>query len=637
MPDPAAAPPAEGRPPSAPGAARTVPGVVLALVALAVVGGLFASLSRQQPIPAGFDAPWYLWRAKVVQQEGLGALPDAFPRPFDVKAFRSGYPVLAGFAGSITGVDETELGFAIPSIAGVMVALGAGALAIRGLREPPWAFAVYAVAVGASANVALVATGQFDNLVADGLLVAAATAALMAADGSRAVAASILLLAATALFHWAFAAFFGGVLLALAVVLLPGSLGAGRLGVRPWATPSGRLGLILTGSAGAGALALFAGAGAPALPATGASRDFFAARLARDAPAYRFEALGPVAAGGIPPLLVPGDPTRRRGLALALLWALPAAAAAALVSVATVPAHRILALSLGIPVLAAAFLTGAARWPARSLRPAALGRAVGAVILAAGLAGGLLLARQAWTAPGARRVDPTAQAATAGRYLERVGGTDPVVFVIGTGGPTPLSRARLRFDVIRSSLPADVVSRSYVYVGDPRNLLRAEPTLRPGDPRFNRASTAVWDGMRSVLHDRPIVLGLSGFLRRSIDLGFVVGPGVTVFRGPPSGSVPPVRLEPPGAAQVATWTIAPLALLALVGSGWSASLLSAGWATRLALAPALGTAVLVLAGFVAGRLGLDGPGARPWIAVVVALAGWALPLFRVPLRTLGRP
>src|SRR2546427_53678 len=76
-----------------------------------------------------------------------------------------------------------------------VIGLGAGAFAVRVLEEPPWAFAVYAVAIGTSVNVALIAIGYADTLLASAALLAAATTAVLAAGGERTLAATILLIA----------------------------------------------------------------------------------------------------------------------------------------------------------------------------------------------------------------------------------------------------------------------------------------------------------------------------------------------------------------------------------------------------------------------------------------------------------
>ena len=64
--------------------------------------------------------------------------------------------------------------------------------------------------------------------------------------------------------------------------------------------------------------------------------------------------------------------------------------------------------------------------------------------------------------------------------------------------------------------------------------------------------------------------------------------------------------------------------LAVLGSGWSVSLVESDWLERTALAPAFGIAALVVGGVIADRLGLGltgGPAVG--LVVVVAALGWA--------------
>ena len=112
-----------------------------------------------------------------------------------------------------------------------------------------------------------------------------------------------------------------------------------------------------------------------------------------------------------------GDRGRRRGLALAAVWALSGGAAvAALGAGLAVPAHRILAFAYGIPILVAAGIVGLAAWLAARV-PAA-----GAVVVLAALAGVAFLGYRVWspTIPWLK-AEPYTEAQAAGNYLARFG------------------------------------------------------------------------------------------------------------------------------------------------------------------------------------------------------------------------
>lgn len=610
--------------------ARVVGGALLLLVTAGVAAGVFVELygSRRDPALVGVDTPYYVWRGRVVADEGVEALVSGRVKPQLTKsrAYRIGYPVVAGYMRSLTHVDAYQLAFGVPAIMAAVVALGAGAFAVAVLREPLWAFAVYGIVVGGSANVAVTSVGYADTLVVAALATAAAATAVLAAGGGAGILVSILLLAGAVLVHWSFALLFGAVLAGLAAVLLPESFRAWRAGQHLLATPTGRMATLLAGSAlaGVGALAL-----APESPvAPGGRRKAFLKRLARDVPAYRFAFLGPAAGVGVGGLSLWRDRMRRRGLALALLWALMGAGAVALLPFFDVAAHRVLGFSLGIPLLAAAGLAALARLMT-GIRPAMVGRALAAVFLTGALVGSMFLASEGWNDRVRTPTDriQLAEIRTASDYAAEIGGDRSIVFVANKVGP----RSDLR--VILSVLPTDQMRRTFVYLGTAENLIDRRPTLRD-DKRYDRRSLRHWRGVRRALARDSIVFGLSSLNRGALPPGDPLAPGVTVIEGPAppiSRNLSPPR-QAPSSAGLAAMVTGALLLFTGVGLGWSAGLLSIGWIGRLALAPAVGLAVLVLGGVAAGRLGLDGPGARLWIAAAAAALGWA-PVLARRLRT----
>lgn len=606
--------------------------VLLLTVSVIVVAGTYISLYPAGKSFLGFsgiDAYWYAWRISLVAGEGLRALPDALSGVRDAQAFRAGFPSLAGFVHTLTGAEPRYLIHALPAVAATIASLASSSFA-RAVREPRWGALVYAVVVGVSANMVLSAKGHSDTLLALSLMMAAASLTLLVAGGGRAAVAGALLLVGAATVHWSLAAFFGGIVLAFAVALVPESVGQWRRGGAPRSTPAARVGLMLGGAAAAGAatMALLpappsppAGLGAPAGP-----------RLASRADPYRFAAIAPAAALGAVALLTPPDRGRRRGLLLSALWAGTAALAAALVAlrpdlpVHIAPAHRILALALGIPLLAAAGIVGVARWVARPL-PVVLGRIATVAVIALALSGVIAIAVSAWqplpSSPLRRR--QLSEASTVGRYLQRVGGERTVVFISNAGRKSGRLLGRRSEDVLRSALPSEWIAKAVVYFGDSEALLAGRPTTGVGDhPEFEQLSTEVWQRIEPVVTDDAIVLSLSSMARPPEDRGAEIAPGVVVLGGPspPDSITPAPAPDRPSRRELGLWVAATLLLVTGVGLGWSVSFVPVAWVQRIALAPALGTAVLCLGGVLAGRVGLAAPGARLGLAVTLTALGW---------------
>ena len=85
---------------------------------------------------------------------------------------------------------------------------------------------------------------------------------------------------------------------------------------------------------------------------------------------------------------------------------------------------------------------------------------------------------------------------------------------------------------------------------------------------------------------------------------------------------------------LALLSAAVLAILVVAGLGWSIALVPGSLLMGVSLAPSFGIAVLVLAGLIAGRLGIPLHGA-PGVGVVIAgaSAGWLLALSVIRRRT----
>jgi hypothetical protein len=607
--------------------------LLVLLLALSVVtlAGVYLWLYLREPVsvPVGFDTPKYIWRANLVAEVGVNALPDSTPSWFRENADRPGYPVLAGLIRGSTGVTPFELAFVLPAAMAVLIGLGAGTFALRGLREPDWAFPFYAVGVGASVNVALTAVGLADNLIVDALLVAAAATAMVVVGGEGGGPAAVLLLAAAALVHWPFGLVFLLVLAAVGVALLPESFVRWRRGERAVRTPAARMGaLVGVAAAGmAGALAL--APAAPELPRAGFGQ--FTRKLRALAPLYRFPFVGPLAVAGAVALAFPRDRARLRGLLLAVVWAGSAVAAVALLALGVkTAAHRMLAFALGIPILAVAALVGAVRVLGR-IRPALA--PVGYLLAAAAVAVGAGLATDAWSTRDRSwmPIQQLIQARQAGEYLEAVDNQGPVIFVLNPHAQRPGSPVELAFRVLRAGLPGEHVASVHVYLGEPNELLAGRATLRPENRAYNKVSTRHFRDVEPLLEANPIVLLLSSFNegrpRGEEEVGYQAAPGISVLQGPtPEGLTlsPPTLPQRVSALSLIANLALVLGLLWLSGLGWARSLLPLSWPERVALAPALGMAALVVGGLLVGRLGLGGV-ASTGIAVTAAVTvlGWA--------------
>jgi hypothetical protein len=330
---------------------------------------------------------------------------------------------------------------------------------------------------------------------------------------------------------------------------------------------------------------------------------------------------GPMAVGGIP-------------LAswFVLLWALTAVGGVLLLVIGVaVPAHRFLAFDLGIPLLVAIGIAGVADLVASG--GGALRIAGAALVAAIALVGTGTIAYRAWS--GAHPWIPSkqfSQAGVAGAYLERVGGTGPVVFIVDLHGASPLASTTLAFHAIRTALAPEDIRRTLEYLGTPDNFLAGRPTLRPQPPTFDQASLQHWPSVRAVLDQHPTALLLSAFYRGFPQVAAAhpdwrIAPGVLVVQGSrPSGPYPSRAVVPAplsGPAVAVLW-IAFLAVLSIAGGGWAASAVRSGLGAA-ALAPAFGIGGIVMAGIVADRLGvrLTGSGGKGLIGVVAA-AGWVV-------------
>jgi len=613
-----------------------VPAALVAVTAVVLAAPFLHLYSHEQlRVPLGFDTPKYVWRANLVGGEGVGSLAGSAPTSYKVDAGRVGQPVLASLVHAVVGVSPFRFSFVAPAVMAVVIGLATGALAVGPLREPPWAFPVYAITVGASVNVFLTGVGYADNLIVDGIAVAIAAVALAVSGGRASIGAVAVLFAGGVLTHSVFMLLLGLILACVVAASLPESVLARRRNRTPLVrTPAARLAVAIAVAVVAVVVAVLVTPshprGAPAVP-----RSVSLAKLGLFAPRYRFAVLGAAAAAGIVALWWPKDPTRRRGMVLALIWGLSAlAAVVALVKLhESVPAHRVVGFAFGIPIMAAAAVTGVARL-LTSRGPIvvrAVGGLAGAALVLAGLGYTVATGYHAWS-ESSHSIDPDAyeQALTAGRYLEKARIDRPVIFVMNPLTREPRLALYENFGLVRAAVPPNVISRTFVYLGDPARLRQGRPTLRPHQKGYDKISRRYFKYLGPYLGADPVVFFLQAQNPFSPPIDRLRGawpitPNVVLLDGPRVHSARPaaVSLTPLSQGTLSGWTAGILALLFVAGLGWSAALVDGGWWERAALAPAIGVAALVLVGLVGNRLGAGLLGSSGTVlAATTVVLGW---------------
>jgi hypothetical protein len=590
-------------------------------------------------VPFGSDTTTYIWRARVVGTMGLAALPGSSPFPFQANGAnpdRVGLLVLASVFRSVVGVGPWRFMWVLPAVAAIVVAGGAWAFA-RAMREPRWAAPVYAIAAATSASFAITARGYFDNLLADGMLMAAGVCALLVADRRPGVGAGILLMVAAFVTHWVFGIYLVAVLAGFAVVLLPESIGLRRRETLGWlATPTGRVGAMAVGSVALGGAALLALPGAQHI-GHGKHRGF-SVRLGRQLPHYRLPLLLPAAAVGAGVLAFGRDRLPRiRGLLLQLVWLAPVGAGAVLFAMGgNVAIQRFVAFAFPLALLAAAALVAPGRLALALPRPwRFVAFPIALMIAVGGAAWSVRNAADALDESLPMMVPATHSVLrTAATYLEDVHADVPVIVVVDGAVDVPSLGMLQAFRRVRAVFPGRVVSRTVVYLGDPEEALAGRRTSRPEQFKFDRVAKTYFSRIGPFVGPESIVLVLQPFNRFYQDIlrrhpEWEIATGVLLARGPaPSGPVSVARLPSrPAMSELMTWTLALVALLVACGLGWSRALLRVGWVEGVALAPAFGAASITVVGLLIARAGFAMRGApMVWAAVVAAAAGvlaWA--------------
>jgi len=612
---------------------------------MAGVAALFLApyLSGRVSFPVGIDTKKYIWRATLAADQGLGAIPGSAPPEFEDNPDRPGYPAIAATVWGTLGIDPIRLAEILPAVMAIIIGLGAGVFAVRCLGHPRWVFAIFLLVVGASIQVARTAVGYADNLIVDGVLMAAAVAVTLTPVARRtspkpltrrSMAAAAFLLTGAAVIHWIFTLVFLALVGVVAVLRTPSSVRVHRSSRVPLPnTESGRMIATVALALGGGFTALLIG---PALPSVLPSND--PSRLVEKfhafVPLFSLSITVALATTGAFLVLLAATRPRWRAVLLALAWAaIGVAAVWAFDSGIQFAAYRFLGFALGIPLLGAVAVV----WPGRlGRRFGPIGRVLGATLMVLGIAASVGAAQAGWNGddpmwdenePVAAKI---AEGETVERYLMSVGWDGPVVFV-------DQQRTATALHLIRAVLPADLIPRTYAYLGDTETLLAGQPTIVEGQDEFNRKSLKTWPSVQEALAQDAVVVDLSPEpgTEEIITVGFALTDGITIVRGPvPTERIAQARPHlAPSSPWSLTWrTTALLMLLALAGLGWAVSLIEAPWVYRIALAPAFGIVTLALGGVVGSRFGAPFSGTPIKVVTVgAALLGWA-PLAIVALR-----
>ena len=595
---------------------------------------LAAPIERELVVPSGADIPAHLWRVRLVTAQGLDTLFTSAPLTIQTNPDRLGLPVLGSILSGV-GVTPWRLMYVAAAVAGAVVACSAWGLA-RAVTEPRWAGPIYAVTVVSSIPFALTSRAYLDNALAEGMIVAVAATALLAAAGRGATLAGVVLLGGTLVMHWPTGSLLVGVLTLFAVGLIPAALVDRRAGKALVSTAAARVGTIAVGGLGVGGIPLLLAPGANT-PTQGPG-TLFRLNVERLLPAYRLHLALPLAGVGAAALAViaPTGP-RRRTLMLYAVWLLPLGVAAlAYQQGRPIPLMRFFGTALALPLLAAAAFAGLIAIASRISRVTVLNAV--AAVLASGLVAAALWGS---TKIAADNVDNTTTSVTsvelepirlANAFVDEA---DPPAAVFVVDGPTRSFRR------IRMLARGTIVDRLHVFPGTPAELFNR--VAQPDAPSPDEISDEGFGGRKAVIEahavqamrqDGAIAIVLRPYFadydraakdRRNVQ----IGDGVLLLR--PASRPPVVRTTPlyrPPTSALVSATLIAFGVVLAAGSGWSFALLRRSWEVRLALAPAMGLAVLVLIGSALGLAGVP-TGHRAGLVILIAVtaAGWIAALW----------
>jgi hypothetical protein len=588
---------------------------------IAIVGGLFLwpVASGAQRYPAGFDTTKYIYRANAVAADGIDSLDDIAPPTLRLgtNPERPGHPVIVSLTGSFLDMDTLEFATVSPAVMAVAIALSAGAFAVVLLRQPWWAFPLFAVATGASILVARTAVGSVDNMIIDSIVLGLFVCSLAFADRQTGFVGALVLVAGATLVHWSFTLLALALLGGVGVVFVVPSRRHARSGGSWWETPSLRLAAIVGGSVAVGTASMFV---APALPRKipWVEAERIELKNALRLPALRLPVWAVAATAGAAVSLSAKDNRRRMTSVLLIGWGATVVVATLLFRMGwNVPPYRYATFALALPILATLFVTTLGTLIARRLP--IFGTVVGVSLAVAAVVWATSWSVDYWQSQPSIPEEQFDQSLAAGRYLASTGEERPVVYI------TSLAQIVFPDHMLRAGVPPSFVDDVYVFPGTLRELrfLQENPGEELLNPGANRRSQTARELIADVFVRDPIVLFLSAFNEgRRAPPSPEVQPGVFVVQGS-SGVIEPAAT--PGTSDVVVEALALAALLAAVGIGWSVALAPGDLLARAGLAMAFGLAVLALVGTVAGRLGLPlrGPSGTA-LVIAAALGGWVV-------------
>ncbi len=633
----------------------------IAVVAVAAIALLTFFLAiykvKQYAMPIGYDTPRYLFQTTLVGDLGLSNVPHVLPPPKKSLATRTGFPVVVLTLSKLFSASTFTVAGLVPPAAAVSLALAAGAFVSWGLRRSAWELAAVTLIVGMSALMIrlLVPESYIDNLMSAAVLVAALVPIVSAIRGGPGTASAVILLALAGAIHPQFVALFGVILGLVALAYAPSSWRAWRRqGVGLLETPAVRLVVIVGGAAVLAAAILFAAVRSWPVGVKQTRHDLLS-KLTGDLPLYRFPLTAPIAMIGLAVLAGLGFLRSRSSpatgdsqsgshsafvarflLVLSVVWGLLTLAGVIdFFSGTTTAAHRLLSFLLPFPLLVAIGILGLGRTISLRARKTA---GVAIVLAGIGVVGYLGYRDLYVNMPAKRGIEfldsgKVRDATEAVAYLQRsVPPGRPVVFVIDDRGPNPLSWVPEMAYMIRSVLPPERIVNSYMYVGDPDNYLAGRPTLRSDPRQYNGNLPRYWPTIQRILPREPVALLLASYNDAYPSFvashpGSLVAPHVAVVRGPrPEGLVEPGPLPrgPRGIVPTGLLGVGTLAVLGLIGLGWSLVALPRGLRPfeLVALSPAIGIAALVGGGIVVDAMGLRLSGLGGFLApVFAAVAG----------------
>jgi hypothetical protein len=612
---------------------RYLGAVIAAFATVAAVAGFFLLRYPLEGFryPVGWDAPWYVWRAKAVAFDGLARIGTV----------RAANPLALSMLMKATGQNA----FTIVSVAAPLYAGIAGLAVAAMVRSAFGTRLVWLPVIGMLTWVGFGGTGLLNGYIDQTLNVSLVLASFAAAisfiaRGRGALSATVLLMAA-GLAEWPFYGFAvlilcGGLLL---FVLSPGrSFRASMSVIKPLAgavLASGAFTVLtLVGIPAIGRLDLRAARGPESL-GTGrrlspkpAMRQLLRRRFLESiGHGTRYLGLALAALGGLAGARVATPLDRREArrffLCLMLAWVLlTGSAAMAQVLGVPVAGARLLLYLFAVPILIGVLVWATARF-VRGRTRAPVGGVV-AGLLVAGAVGVLMMVtwrgdhRRSWVEPQA-----VAQLAAAGDYLDRFAPDRGVVFSFQKMGGTTIVRWK---NTVRAGLPPGVVPRLRGWsIGSAVNHVGSLPPS--GQQRAG-----------------PVIVVIEAYNQAGFEEAHqafpesFVSPGVLALNGPIAPNViaplPPAMATTRGASLLWIASVAAVILL-VAGGGWAVALLPADPVVRAGLSPALGLGVAVLAALIWDRLSL---GLHGWWGigplVLAAASGWALAWIR-PTRSQG--